>query len=69
MIVIGVIVFVFLNVGKWGCIVLAVYIFFFIAIAVCGVFAYQAMRRNSRRMAEREKFEKQSLASLMKTAF
>jgi len=47
---------VFINLSAYGCIVLGVYLFFFILIAIFGKAAYEGMRKNSRRMAEREKF-------------
>lgn len=55
-IIIGDIVFVFLQVGAYGCIVLGIYIVIYIAIAACAKVAFVILRENSGHRAEREKF-------------
>jgi hypothetical protein len=50
-IVIGVIVFVFININEYGCVVLGVYIFFISIIGISGRMAYLGMKANSKRMA------------------
>jgi hypothetical protein len=67
-IIIGDIVFVFLQVGVYGCIVLGIYVITYIAIAICGKVAFDILRENSSHRAEREKFEKRSLSGLIRVA-
>ena len=55
-IVIGDIVFVFLQIGVYGCIVMGIYIVLYIFIIVCGRVAFQIMKENSSHRVEREKF-------------
>ncbi len=43
-IVIGTIVFTFLQVGVYGCIVLGIYIIMYISILICGKIAYNTMK-------------------------
>ena len=54
-IIFGDIVFVFLQVGVYGCIVLGIYIVIYIAIASCAKVALEIMRENSGHRARRER--------------
>jgi hypothetical protein len=67
-IIIGDIVFVFLQVGVYGCIVLGIYVILYLLIAVCGKLAFEIMRENSQHRVVREKFSKRSLSGLMRVA-
>lgn len=55
-IIIGDIVFVFLQVGVYGCIIMAIYMVLYIVIIICGRLAFQIMKENSSHRVEREKF-------------
>lgn len=46
-IIIGDVVFVFLQVGVYGCIVLGIYVFVYAAIAGCARTAFWILRENS----------------------
>jgi hypothetical protein len=46
-IIIGDIVFVFLQVGVYGCIILGIYIFMYLAILLCAKTAYEVLCENS----------------------
>ena len=48
--VVGIIVFVFLNVGGYACIIMAIYIFLWAGIALMGYLAYYRMKVARRRV-------------------
>ena len=52
-IIFGDIVFVFLQVGVYGCIVLGIYVLLYIVIGFCAKIAFDIMRKNSGSRARR----------------
>jgi hypothetical protein len=67
-IIIGDLVFVFLQVGVYGCIVLGIYIIAYAVIGACAKVAFAILRENSGHRVEREKFERRSLSGLIRVA-
>ncbi len=54
-IIFGDIVFLFLQVGVYACIVLSIYVLLYIVIAFCAQFAFDIMRKDSASGARRKK--------------
>ena len=67
-IIIGDIVFVFLQVGVYGCIVMGVYIILYVIIILLGWIAFRTLKENSSHRVEREQFENKSFSGLMRVA-